>query len=414
MLFSFLKAGGFAEDLFHTTEPRNVLYLAYMSLRTFFSFKRPRVYAVVLVGTDAIRALVFEYRDGAVPHVLLRMGTTHIPRENSEHVVTKLRELLFRVTRALQRVPDKVVVAFTPGFAEHSLATWVVRGGFVKSSSPSSKELATYFHNLFVQHQENARGMLAYPLDVLVNGYVLNNRVSRGQIQELGFLVLTARLSESVGTALYQTRQSLGGLPLEFVPLVACYDIGFHEIKQRDEDGTLLVDIGDSETTLAFWKEGALAGVTSFPRGVRGIIKEVASNVGLQSEDVSHWVTRLKDNALIASVPANIRAVFEKEISVWQKQCDGALARFASVGPLSSRVFITGTGAEFSLMREVVQTGGWLGALTPAEHADVQVLSPDFFFGGHVPAELSHGPEDTGLAALMVYATARVPLFAGE
>lgn len=317
-------------------------------------------------------------------------------------IVAKLREFMFTLVRELERVPEKIIISLGSSLAGHSIQTWSTRFPEGKKII-SRKELGSYFQNHFAENKDSERSFLAYPLEVLVDGYNVGfETIGVDNPQSLDFKTLLLHLPNAAGLGLIELKKSLGGMPIEFVPLAATFQESFpRSFKVKD---ALLIEVGGEETTLVFLKDGLVAHLAIFPLGARHFLRGIAKMSSISLVEAEDRKRQDAQGLLADKKKGELNEFLEKEISFWKKSFMEALDSFYKVGPFPSQVFLFGAGANLPEIVFVLQDGKWIAAFSYASTAEIRILEASSFFEGSSLGGLLQGPDEVGLASLIIYA----------
>jgi len=262
--------------------------------------KKQKLYAVVDVGSHFIRALIFEERkNNPVPKVVKKMVVKLPASYDKERIFSKMRELMFAMVKELERIPEKITVALGPHLVEHSLKVWTIPK-ISSGKKLTRRDLNLYFSNLFSENRPKELSSLAYPQGLLINDYpvrlediesaksltVLSSEV------DLSFKVIFLTFSADIGKILSDMKASLGGMPIEFTPLVlALKEALLRSLNIKD---AFLVDVGGEETTLIFLHDGEIREVSKFSVGARHFIRGIAAAAVRPRNDMraSIWLSQ--------------------------------------------------------------------------------------------------------------------------
>ena len=458
-----------------------------MSIFGQFYHKKPPLRAVVDVGSYSIKAIVFEgpLQPHATPKVVQKTVArlpTHFRRDggveipsgsaaSSKRVVKELRGLLFGLVKNFERIPERITIALGPSLAKLSLPTWTLR--FEGSEKVlTRRDLSLHFYNLLAQHRDWKQMIIPYPLALTQNGYLLRKKLqpagwqqcptsclevgdfSRMPVRgELGFQTLILTLEENLGNDLVFLKKSLGGMPIEFVPLPATHIEGI--LAPLSLHDVLLVDIGGDYTTLSYFQDGLIKQISAFPVGghfmnniveatsdlpqgadavkknyVKGLLPgRQAEKAGSPSHPGSHgwkvvgpsaifggrveeWSFRREANRDGSPTRKGGEGSLILESSkIWERYFLEALKNFYHLGPLSEKVLVFGGGAHIPEVVEIIRRGDWFKELSYLDSPRVRILGAQNLFVGDSLGGFLQGPEETGLASLLIYSMHHEPLF---
>lgn len=424
-----------------------------------FQRKKPRVFGAVDVGSDSIKALIFSVsppRSAADIARTLHHGTDgtlsngrhalnerqHRQRDTSmsaairpiekfvwelpesytgARLARKIRECVFRMVQRLEQVPEQIIIALGPTIAECVLHTWRAAPE-KKSGMLTRQDINMQYHEIFKKETDLRRAAIVAPVWVRVNGYPLDGRADgRGEnilplarIEEIAFRVLSLSMTVENGAMFTEIKNTLGGMPISFVPLAVAYrEAVVSGLAVRD---SFVVDIGGSETTLVSLRDGGFSHAAFIPMGTRHGIQYLMKN-NAYSFDEAQKAMRLHALALPGHTAggdgqnARVAAAASAAADRWKASFVSALGSFAATGPISPDLFLAGGGARFSELRAALLAPDWLGAVSYAAVPRLRILEGSSFFGGDSFGGYLAGPEDAGLASLVIYSQVHRQLF---
>lgn len=389
-----------------------------MSILGLFGQKKSDLRVVVDVGSHSIKTVIFESpetRGSGIAHPrALKKKVVVLPvPPDPVRIVSQLRETLFSTVKDLGRIPSVITVALGPYLAEHSLAVWNVDKGLEKRKAITRKELGSYFQNLFEGRRDPKKALIAYPLDLLVNGYGLGSFSKREDKITLGgavsFRTFLLYFPHEIGAALSAAKQSLGGLPIEFLPLSSVYQESIPRALGISD--AFLIDVGGEETTLCLLKEGTIAHVASFALGAHHFLRGIARVTSVSLDEAEDLKRQYTQGAMSEAKKQELNNFIRQEVLSWKKMFLASLESFYPVGPLPARVLFFGGGAYITDIADDIKNGEWMRDFSYATSPEVQILRAENFFQGDTFGGLLSGPEDAGLASLVVYSMYHRPLF---
>lgn len=364
---------------------------------------------VIDVGSHTIKALLFDPvgrssdRSGELPlpKVVQKMFFKLPVSGSQARIVARLREFMFTAVKEFERVPEKIVIAVGPNLADETLSLWTIRPPG-SGRKISRRELGVYFQNLFEEQRDSKRASLAYPLGFLVNGYTATPEVmERTSVSEVGFKTLVLSFSEDVGARLAEMKQSLGGLPIEFVPMAVAlkeaiiFSLGLKE--------AFLVDVGGEETTLVLLKGGEVQQIVSFTVGAHHFLRGLAKISGASPEEAESKKRQYIQGLVGEKIRSRLQEFLRQESGVWKKEFLAKLDYFYHLGPIPSKILLFGGGAHLPEIAAILRGTDWLGNFSYTDTPDVRILDASNFFQGSSLGGFLQGPEDVGLASLIIY-----------
>jgi len=381
-----------------------------MSFFGLFTTRKPPLQMVVDVGSHAIKALLFEKPVGRLldksdkttfPRIAKKMFFKLPVSAGQDKIVARLREFIFTTVKEFERVPEKIVIALGSNLAEETLRLWTVHpSAAVKKIS--TRDLSVYFQNLFETNRDPKLASLAYPFGFLVNGYTVTPKViEQINVTEIGFRTLVLSFPENVGVKLAEMKQSLGGMPIEFVPLIAAVKEAI--VFSLDLRDMLLVDVGGEETNLAFVKNSEVRQVCSLAVGAHHFLRGIAKISEMTLEEAESKKRQYIQGVISEKVRSKLQEFLSQESLVWKQDFIAKLDCFYHLGPLPSKVLLFGGGAYLPEIVSILRGADWLGGFSDNNVPEVRIIEASSLFQGDSLGGFLQGPEETGLASLMIY-----------
>lgn len=379
--------------------------------------KKQKLYAAVDVGSHFIRALIFEERkNDPVPKVVKKMVIKLPASYDKERIFGKMRELMFAMVKELERIPEKITIALGPHLVEHSLKVWTVPK--VNSGKKlTRKDLNLYLSNLFSENRPKELSSLAYPQGLLINDYPVSLRdlesskpltVLSPEV-DLSFKVVLLTFSPEIGKILSDMKESLGGMPIEFTPLV----LAFKEALSRSLGikDAFLVDVGGEETTLIFLRGGEIREVSKFPVGARHFIRGIAAAASMSFEEAEDANRQYIQGMLTESKKKELGDFLKKETEVWKRGFLEAMNPFYRVGLLPAKILLFGGGAYLPEIAEALRSPEWFKNFSYHDSPELKILEASALFEGNTLNGFIKGPEDVSLASLIIYSLKHEAIF---
>lgn len=377
----------------------------------------PRTFAAIDVGSHTLKGMAFERLRDLPPRVIKKAAYRTPHSAKFQRTAAKMHEFLFALAKQLGKIPERIVISLGPNVGAHELVYWSV-------SSPAGikisgvKELQSYFQELFNSHRDSEHAMLAYPLELYANGYpstiyrdestALWPRKLSG-VQELGFQTLLFSPPAEIGEELLNIKNTLGGMPVEFVPRVAVYKEAL--AKAAKISHLFFIEVGGEETTLLLLKEGILRQQATFPLGSRHFFRGIAKHFKISLEEAEELKQQYTKGITGETVRSRLRVFLLTETGIWEKMFLETLGSFYQAGPLPADVLVTGEGARFPEILERLRSAAWLKEFSDASAPSIKIFEAQNVFEGNTLGGTLQGPEEIGLAALIYYSIYHTPLF---
>ena len=384
-----------------------------------FGRKGSNIRVAIDASPNAIRGLVFQIAENGDPRMLRKMIYKSPEGVDVKKIGVKLHEFVFELVKSLEQIPEKITVGVGPELGSQEIALLALeKPEGLKLSAPKSLEIL--FVGLFEQYQKTHNGTLAYPLEVLANGYSLKkflqdiqnkHRLSFREItknvQNLQFRVLCLHFGEDTGASLFDMRKSLGGMPVEFVPLSAAYGLAL--TKGMNITDAFCVAVGWEETTLFLIQDNVLVEILSFPLGERHCVRTIAKNLSISSGEAEDLKRQSAEYGLNSG--AKVAEAVTSEIEKWKEQFIENLGIFYSKGFLPPKTFLFGVGAHLPQFADFLRTSGWIKGVSYVGQPELLLPEAQTLFGGNSFNGTLRGPEELPLGALVFYSLKNTPLF---
>lgn len=404
-----------------------------MSIFGLFSGKKPPLHAVIDVGSHSIKSVIFEApaekkspqtplkNTGPMPRVLKKMvailpwsspqpdvaGAAMSDEERKYaflRIAARLREIVFTMVRKLERVPEQIIIAVGPNWAQYELAE--LRVPLPKGKKTILRRNLTRLFAEALKARKDNENEINHPLSLTINGYPFPLRGSDEENLpiwgDIVFKVLRLSLSEERARLLFQLRQSLGGMPIKFLPLAASYGEALTGFSERKN--IFAVDAGGEYTTLLFFREGELVRAEAFPLGARYFIRGIAKIASISVQEAEDEKRRYVQGLMPVEKKIKIQEFLAEESKLWEEKFLDALASFYAAGPLPPDVLLFGGGAHLPEISAILKKSAWLSNLSYATEPRVRIIEAPAIFDGNSFGGAIRGPEEVGLASLMKYA----------
>lgn len=388
------------------------VFILYTGGMSFLHQSSPVVRAVMDVGSSAIRAILFEVPSaGALPRPIKKFVWELPPSLSPLRLVQQVKKSVGEMTKAYG-IPEQVLIGVGPAIGEFAVQYAVARPEDTKSMLTRA-DIRLVYERLFADHPAQGRASVVAPIALLVNGYSLFWRengyteavLPRDQVQEICFRTLGLSMTLETGVAFVELKQSMAAVSMTFLPLAVAEKEAVTGLGVSD---ALIVDIGGSATTLILVRAGEFIHAACMPFGVRRVAHLLKDRLpGDTDALVRQYTMGIGDERLRAEVSSAATRVADE----WKQQFVSLLDVFYAAGPLSPNVFVCGGGARLREIRAAAEARDWLGGFSYTDSPSVRVLEGATLFRGDTLAGNLQGPEDTGLAALMLYSLRQQAIF---
>lgn len=383
---------------------------------SFFSKTRsPHLSAAIYVGSHTIKGAIFEVPKSAdEPPKIHKKFAYSVPYESNGHEreIRKLKELIFLMAKSAGKIPDRIVVSLDPSYGTHKVIAKTLRPEHAKIFS--HRELEDAVHSLCTAEEEEKP--LCYPLEFFVNGYsFLHLGESTSSHTGTEIAMRPAKVTEAVAevtveayiidassqfrTLFRELKQSLGGMPIEFIP--AGVAVQFSVCREFSIAQALLVDVGGEQTSCVLVEDSEFKNFASCGIGFRSFVQAAAQAFSSTPENAE---SAMRNAVQGLAADTRLKEVLEKQGALWEKSFFEMLDELYHLGPLPAQVYLYGEGAYLPVIQEKLRTSEWIKNYSNAASSYVRVMSGESLFGGHSLDGLTRGPEEADLAASLYYA----------
>lgn len=376
-----------------------------------------RTRAVLDVGSRSIKLLVFESASGPsgreAPRVLYKRVVSLPPADDPSSLVSELGDAVVGAVKELGRAPDSMLVGLDVNFGNPSLVNWTIAPPTPRRV-PDRSDLREAFEEFVrAERGESRAALAAYPFQILVNGYPRAlERLRRGDyvlVREITFRALTLTLSEKVSRSLERIQQILGGIMIEFIPLVAA--LAEAVAAARPERDALIIDVGAAHTTLSTVRRGELEYISFAPIGADRFVETLSAAAGIPWIE-AEGIMRQSSRDLTPDQPgARIAEAAAGALQDWSQGFMAALDGFYDRGPLPADVMLTGRGALIPEVVGLVRAGAWIRMYSWVARPAVVILDGRGVFAGDSLGGTVGDAAESGIASLAFWALHHQPVF---
>lgn len=379
---------------------------------SFFQFFRARstTAVVVNVASHSIQGVLLDIPSSAHTEAPLRIIKEKVAKEISRaeyaHVFSQLRTIVHSLLRGSEHLPGRMYIGYSPPFVEQSCET-ITHHFSGKKNGISPHDIRGLIHRFISGRAGKDSIVKAAVLGGTVNGYTIpEDLLPTVSVDEIRVQLLLSRFPKKSAVDLASVKRELSGVAIDIVPLLfAEQETVVHALGVFDN--TLLVDIGGAVTTLAFFHEGSIAGVMTYPIGADHFYKKFGEATGRSPKEAERDMRLLGESAVDTSRLKKTSEELRAEIDAWKKEFLRSTAAFGRIGPFSGRVLVTGVGAHISGILSFLRSSEWIRHVSYVDMPRVKILVGRDAFGGNSLEGNFRGPEDFGLASLAWYAGRR-------
>lgn len=367
---------------------------AMFGLKNSFGPKRDRLFTVLDIGTENIKALVCLVQ-GSEVEILGKGMRRQNPGEMESGSITDIAGIIEHCHEAMHEAESKAGVV--PQMYVLGIAGELVKGATsrvtYKRRDPGSKihqeELKNIIHKVQWKAFEHVRGDLAYEtgyneIDVkLVHAAIVDTRID-------GY-----KVSNPIG---FQGREVTMSVFNAFSPLIhfgAIQTIGAEINKEllaimaepyalgRLLGGTelqgysgLFIDIGGSTTDIAVVVDGSVVNTKMFNLGGRAFSKRLAQALNISQEEAEEVKMAFSGNQLEHQSHSIVAKALASDAEVWLSGVYYSLKEMSEIDSLPPTVYLSGGGALLPLIKEGLENGDWHKKLKFPRKPQTKLLFP--------------------------------------
>lgn len=367
------------------------------------------------IGSHAIKTAVFETlivnKKTKISKIIKKVVTRLPHSTKQDKIVAKAHEVIFGLVKEAGRVPAKITIGLGPNLAQYSLQNWKSKVTQNKKKA-NNNDLATAFVKIFEEKRDPTQTMIVHPTAILFNGYAFDAKKRENNIFPPGLLTFNTvvlSFSKEVGLALIDIKRTLGGMPIEFIPLTAAFKESIIRASQTVE--TLLIDIGGEETSITLFGEIGITAFAFFPYGAHHFTRVIAKIKNIPFNEAEDLKRQYAAGIITQASKLQLDELLKEETNFWKKMFIEKIEEFYAAGPLPKYLFLSGGGAYITAIRDTLKKTDWLGNFSYTNSPEINILRAENLFQENTPKNSLSGPEDAGLASLIVYSIQHEALF---
>jgi len=374
-------------------------------------FNKPAI--VIDVGSHSLKGLVFQSRGEdrfeiiAKKQVKLPFIRSGFARDENlfSRTAVKLHELIIDLIRVAEDKPERLILAMGSNASSFHLDIWTARLA-MHGSRLSKNLLAQYFDNLKKQHLGENPSSLAFLQEIDFNGHPIHiehlweKTFRTGDFLTLNFKVLLLETAPEMLAIFRTISETFKGIAIELIPLaLAQKKVIVKKLNIRD---ALLVDVGGERTLLARLKNGLLVGLKSFPLGGREFLWNIAKAAGTTCAEAEDLKKQYSQGILNKNLTPKVKKAIDDSLSIWKHKFKESVGFLHHTGPLTENILLFGGGGRLPEIRASLRDE-WFRDFSHLDRPEVKILGGETLFKGHTSGGEIQGPEDFGLASLMLY-----------
>ncbi len=356
--------------------------------------QRERVFTVLDIGTEFVKALVCQVQDKEV-EVLGRGKRRQNPGEMEGGHITDIAGVVehahgaIRDAERMAGVNPKQLVLGVGGELIRGATSAITYRRRDPSSKIHQEELKTIIHKVQWKAFEKVRGHLAYEtgfneIDVkLVHAAIVDTRIDNYKVSNpIGFQ--GKEMQMSVFNAFspvihYGALQTIGAeLDRELIAIMAePYALG------RILGGTelqgysgIFVDVGGGTTDLAIVMDGAVVGTKMFNLGGRSFTKRLAHSLNISHEEAEEVKVAFSDKQLEHQSHKIVSKALEGDVDIWVAGVFFSLQELSEIDSLPATLYLCGGGSLLPPLKEALEQGDWYKKLPFPRKPQIKYLLP--------------------------------------
>lgn len=369
-----------------------------MSLLTsLLKSKKPEVYLALDIGTEVVKALVFEIDPGQKKGVIIGVGKQPQKKGNMQSgTVADIAGVILVCNEAIQMALEQ------SGVKKVKKAIVGIAGELVKGTTtmvhyerpdPNSRidfpELKGIIQRVQMKAYERIRSQLEYEtgqgdidvklinaaiVDVRIDGYQVSNPVGfQGRDLTIGIFNAYAPVIHLGALQTIADELGINLLSIAAEPYAVARSVDYDDALDFN---AIFIDIGGGTTDIAVVRNGGLEGTKIFGFGGRTFTKRLVQDLRINFEEAEELKIKYSEGKLGSDVNAKIEQIFASDCSVWLEGVALALGEFAEYDVLPSKILLCGGGSALPGIKKALLSQGWIKKLPFSKVPTVGYLQP--------------------------------------
>lgn len=356
--------------------------------------KKERIYSVLDIGTENIKAIVCEL-EGKEIHVL-GVGRKKQNRGEMEGgIIVDIAGVIQNANQALRQAEE--MASCSPSKLVLGVGGELVKGATssvsYKRRDPSSKiqdeELKNIIHKVQWKAFEKVRADLAYEtgfneIDVkLIYASIVDTKIDSYKVSNpIGFQ--GRELTMSVFNAFsplihYGALQTIAAeLNKELLAIMAePYALGrlLGGTELQGYSG-IFIDIGGSTTDIAIVEDGSVIGTKMFNIGGRAFTKRLAQSLNISSEEAEEVKVAFSRRQLEHQSNKIVGKALESDLEVWISGVYLTLQEFKEINSMPGQVYLCGGGSMLPEIKDILEEKDWYKKINFPRKPQIKYLIP--------------------------------------
>lgn len=370
-------------------------------MRFFRSKPRKPVALSLDIGTEFVKALVFEVEDErgrVVGQARARQRLSDIQGgavTDIAGVISTARKAVIEAFDQAGEQPEQVVVGIAGELVKgNTTTTYATRK---KPNTPiSEQELREIINHAQQETLQKSRKDLAWEsgyaeIDVqLVNSAVVGVKIDGYRVTNpLGFqgrqVEVSIYTSYAPSVHLGAVQAIVEGLELDLIsiatePYAVARCFGHDE---SNDVSSIFIDVGGGTTDIAVVRSGGLEGTKMFALGGRVFTKRIANSLKITFPEAEKIKIAYAEGRLEEADAKRVADFIKSDVSVWLSGVELALEefcnsdRFADNRLLPSKLYICGGGSLLPDLKKALESKAWTKNLPFAKQPEVQYIKPE-------------------------------------
>ena len=388
----------------------------------------PTSYLALDIGTEVVKAVVFEVSEGAHHAVVKGVGRKRQPLGamyagavgDIQAVIDICEKAIFEASEQAGTRPTHVMMGVA-GELVRGATTTISYEREQPEETIDEPELRNIMHTVQWKALDKVRNELAKQtgqeeLDIrLITGAVVEIRIDGYRItQPVGFKGQEIALSvfnayaplvhigalESIAQGLELT---ILGITAEPYAVATAVGVG-----ERMEYSGLFIDVGGGTTDIAVVRNGVIEGTNMFGIGGRAFTRRVMQVRDLSFDDAEELKVRYGNGLANEATAHRLDQDLAADIAVWQEGVRLSLQPSSDKEPLPSRVLLCGGGSKLPGLAQALTDQSFTSQLNFAAPPRIHGMQPSDVVLVNDATDTLKGREDVTPLALAAHATREV------
>lgn len=346
-----------------------------------FSFRRRKLLVSADIGSSGVHLAAFRYGRGMksaelVAHERKNFSFVKTGEDGFRKSLPILKEFIGSVAKQSWRAIDTVLVSLP-----HRVSLLALEEYRFRRPEPSHlvtpEELAEIWRRVkdeAARRSEPGWEVFAVELgDFVMDGYPLRRVSGRGE--ELRVSALTARMAEDNRKELETIEKAFPARKILYLPKAVSLRDYFWTKAGREASGIML-DIGEWDTALLVFSQGALEALRIFPFGGRDVTLRIAEAMRVSFEAAEAMKLKWSAGELSPAAASQVTKAVLPVAEFWRNEWGAFLSDLSRHFVIVPHWYCSGGGSALPVLLPLLQDQGWEKGFFAGGSTELTMLFP--------------------------------------